>query len=131
MSDSCHRALSCDPNATFIIAGDVNQLDLIDFMSHHALRQMVKISTRGHSILDVFLTNYPLLWQQAKVFKGVARSDHLAVTLLPVTPAKPERKYVSFRDVREHRKVDMDIKLAALDWSILTLWKTPMKASNH
>ena len=88
-------------------------------------------STLGHSILDVFLTNYPLLWQQAKVFKGVARSDHLTVTLLPVTPAKPERKYVSFRDVREHRKVDMDIKLAALDWSILTLWKTPMKASNH
>ena len=88
-------------------------------------------STIGHSILDVFLTNYPLLWQQAKVFKGLVRSDHLAVTLLPVTPAKPERKYVSFRDVREHHKVDMDIKLAALDWSILTLWKTPMKASNH
>ena len=55
MSDSCHRALSCDPNATFIIAGDVNQLDLTDFMSHHALRQMVKISPRGHNILDVFL----------------------------------------------------------------------------
>ena len=52
--------------------------------------------------MDIFLTNYPLLWQQAKVFKGLVRSDHLAVTLLPVTPAKPERKYVSFRDVREH-----------------------------
>ena len=33
MSDFCYRAFSCDPNAKFIIAGDVNQLDLIDFMS--------------------------------------------------------------------------------------------------
>ena len=71
-------------------------------MSHHALHQMVKTPTRGHSILEVFLTNYPLLWQQAKVFIGLVGSDHLAVMLLPVAPAKPERKYVSFRDVREH-----------------------------
>ena len=31
MSDSCDRALWCDPNAKFIIAGDVDQLDLTDF----------------------------------------------------------------------------------------------------
>ena len=130
MSDSCHRALSCDPNFTFIIAGDVNQLDLIDFMSHQALRQMVKISTRGHSILDVFLTKYPLLWQQAKVFKGLVWSDHLAIMLLPVTPVMPERKYVRFRNVREHRKVDIDIKLAALDRSIFNTLEDP-EASNY
>lgn len=130
MSDSCYHALSCDPNATFIITGDVNQLDLVYFMSHHALRQMVKTSTRGHSILDVFLTNYPRLWQQAKVFKGLVWSDHLAVMLLPVTPAKPERKYVSFRNVREPRKVDMDINLVALDWSIFNTLEDP-EASNY
>ena len=131
MSDSCDHALSCDSNAKFIIAGDVNQLELTDFVSQHTLHQMVKTSTPGHCILALFLTNYPLLWKQAKVFKGLARTDHLAVMLLPVTPAKPQRKRVSFRDVREHRKVDMDIKLAALDWSIFNTLEDPMKASNY
>ena len=107
ISDSCDRALSCDSSAKFIIAGDVNQLDLIDFMNQHALPY--------HSILDIFLTNYPLLWQQAKVFQGLVRTDHLA----------DERKYFSFRDAREHRKVDKDIKLAALDWSIFNTLENP------
>ena len=46
-------------------------------------------------------------------------------------PCQAWEKICQLQNVRKHRKVDMDIKLAALDWSILTLWKTPMKASNH
>ena len=34
-------------------------------------------------------------------------------------PAKPERRYVSFRDVRQHRKVDLQHKLEAFDWSLI------------
>ena len=37
-----------------------------------------------------------------------------------VTPriqAKPERKHVYFRDVRQHRKIDMENKLKFFDWS--------------
>ena len=44
------------------------------------------------------------------------RSDHLAVTVLPSIPAKPQRKYVSFRDTRDHRKIAMETKLSAFDW---------------
>ena len=65
----------------------------------------------GKKILDVFLTNCPLLWKPGKVHKGLVRSDHLAVTVLPSIPAKPQRKYVSFRDTRDHRKIAMETKI--------------------
>ena len=118
MSDFCDQTLLNDPNAKIIIAGDINQLNIQDLMSQHALQQMVKASTRGQRTLDVFITNCPFLWKSAKVHKGLVRSDHLAVVVSPSIPAKPSRKHVSFRDTREHRKIDMDKKLDVHDWSI-------------
>ena len=34
-------------------------------------------------------------------------------------PARPERRYVTFRDVREPRKLDLQHKLEAFDWSLV------------
>ena len=53
--------------------------------------------------------------------KGLVRSDHLAVTVLPSIPAKPQRKYVSFRDTKDHRKIAMETKLSAYDWNSINL----------
>ena len=64
----------------------------------------------------MFLTNNPHLWDQPTVFKGLVRSDHLAVMVTPRIQAKPERKHVYFRDVRQHRKIDMENKLKFFDW---------------
>lgn len=50
-------------------------------------------------------------------FKGLLRSDHLAIVVNPQSLAKPERKYVCYRDVCEHRKIKMEGKLAECDWS--------------
>ena len=44
------------------------------------------------------------------------RSDHLVVTVSPSIPTKPQRKYVSFRDTRDHNKINMESKLKAFDW---------------
>ena len=44
------------------------------------------------------------------------RSDHLVITVSPLIPAKPQRKYVSFRDTRDHHKINMESKLKAFDW---------------
>ncbi len=63
------------------------------------------------------MTNIPHLWNQPTVFQGLVRSDHLAVMVTPKIQARPERKYVYFRDVRHHRKFDMENKLKAFDWS--------------
>jgi hypothetical protein len=42
---------------------------------------------------------------------SLVRSDHLAVMVHPYTTAKPLRKFVYFRDVREHRKIKMENNL--------------------
>ena len=77
---------------------------------------MVKSPTRGERILDVFLTNYPLLWRKPIVFNILVRSDHRGVFIPPRISTKPVRKNVIFRAVREHRKVQMDRKLQDMEW---------------
>ena len=59
-------------------------------------------------ILDVFLTNSPLLWKQGTEHPGLVRSDHLVVTALPLVPAKPSRKC-------NHGKMAIDRKLEESD----------------
>ena len=117
LSNCCEEILLCNPNSKIIIAGDINQLDIKDLTRHHAIQQIVKAPTRGQKTLDVFLTNCPLYWKTPSVFQGLVRSDHLAVLVLPRITSKPIRKFVYFRDVREHRKIEMERKLADFDWS--------------
>ena len=102
-----------------IIAGDINQLLIIDFCLQNNLIQLVTKPTRGKKTLEVFITNYPHLWKSPTIFKGLVRSDHMAIVVNPQFLAKPERKYVCFRDVREHRKIKMEKKLAEYDWSTI------------
>ena len=117
LSDSCEQILLSDLSAKIIIAGDINQLNINDLSKHHNLEQLVKKNTRGQRVLDVFLTNSPYLWKSPVVFAGLVRSDHLTVMITPKVLAKPEGKHVYFRDVREHRKIDMENKLKECDWS--------------
>ena len=117
LSHTCDQILLNDPNAKIIIAGDINQLKITEFIQQHALKQMVRVCTRGERILDVFLTNYPFLWNEGRVHKGLVRSDHLVVIVSPLVPAKPSRKYVSFRYTRDHHKIDMDTKLGLWNWT--------------
>ena len=94
-------------------------------MQQHGLHQMVKVPTRRDKILDVFLTNSHLLWKSGKVYERLVRSDHLVVTVPPSIPAKPQRKYVSFRDTRDHRKIAMETKLSAFDWNSINNLDNP------
>lgn len=117
LSETCEQILLSDPNARIVIAGDINQLKIKDVTYQYNLKQLVNKPTRGEKILDVFLTNSPHLWKQPRVFKCLVRTDHKAIMITPNTPVKPERKYVFFRDVRDHRKLDMQQKLEACDWN--------------
>ena len=129
LSETCDQILHDDPNAKIVIAGDTNQLNIKDLMQQHGLHQMVKVPTRRDKILDVFLTNCPLLWKPGKVHKGLVRSDHLAVIVQPSIPAKPQRKYVSFRDTRDHRKIAMETKLSAFDWNSINNLDNPEESA--
>ena len=94
-------------------------------MSQHNFQQFVKSFTRGQKILDVFLTNCPHLWKQTSVFKSLVRSDHLSILVMPRIAVLPVRKTVSFRDVREHRKLCMDKKMDQFDWGRFAISDDP------
>ena len=117
MSESCEQILLTDPGARIIIAGDINHLKITDFTKQHNLDQLVTKFTRGLKTLDVFLTNRPYIWKVPTVFASLVRSDHLAVMVAPQTLAKAERKHVFFRDVREHRKIEMEKRLKEYNWT--------------
>ena len=119
LTESCELIFAGEPNARIIIAGDINHLNIRDLISQRNLKQLVTKSTRGEKILDVFLTNNPHLWKTPVVLKSLVRSDHLSVMVSASQPAKPERRYESSRDVREHRKLDLQHKLEAFDWSLI------------
>ena len=51
------------------------------------------------------------------MFMSLVRSDHLAIIVLPQTLAKAEREHVYFRDVREHRKIEMEQRLKECNWT--------------
>ena len=57
------------------------------------------------------MTNYSVLWKSPTLFNGLIRSDHMAIVVDPQFLAKPERKDVCFRDIREHRKIKMEEKI--------------------
>ena len=105
LTEACELIFASEPNARIIIAGDINHLNIRDLISQHNLKQLVTKSTRDDKILDVFLTNSSHLWKTPVVFKSLVRSDHLSVMVSANQPARPEKRYVSFRDVREHRKL--------------------------
>ena len=117
LSDCCEQILISDPGARIIIAGDVNHLRISEFSRQHNLEQLVKKPTRGQNTLDVFLTNYPYIWKSPTMFISLVRSDHLAIMVSPQTPAKAERENVFIRDVREHRKIEMDKRLKEHNWA--------------
>ena len=78
---------------------------------------MVKTPTRGDNILDVFITNIPHFWKKIKVAKSLLRSDHKMIIAYPRETVKAKRKDFYFRDVRQHRKLNMWKELKDVDWN--------------
>ena len=116
--NSCDEILSSSPGAEIIIAGDLNQLNLQNIMLHTDLSQMLKVPTRGNHTLDAFLTNTPWNFSKVTCAKSLVKTDHLGVFVHPkVKPPPPKRHLAEFRDVREHRKVQMFGLLKHIDWS--------------
>ena len=63
-------------------------------MSQHNLAQMVRKVTRGHRLLDVFLTNCAHVWKPPVVFNRLVRSDHLPFMVTPRVAGGPDRSFV-------------------------------------
>ena len=114
-------------NSNIIMAGDINQLNVSNLLNQLSFAQLVKVPTRGQSILDVFITNFPQYWKKANVVKSLVRSDHDMVITHARGVIKAYRKESYFRDVRHHNKLKM------LRWLIYSwqdggeiLWVLPL-----
>ena len=70
LSHPFDQILFKDPDHKIIIARNINQLKIREFILQHALKQMVRACTREERMLDVLLTNYPFLWNEGRVHKG-------------------------------------------------------------
>lgn len=114
--DSCELLLSADRNAKIIIGGDINQLDIRPLLNQLCLKQMVKSSTRGQRILEIFITNAPHLWTKISVQNCLVRSDHASVLVQPRIPCKAVRRTIKFHDVCEHNKIAMSRSLESCNW---------------
>ena len=99
LSNSLNQLMSLTKDPVIWLAGDCNAPNinwqvpsvlsgssnfnshqlLIDILQHHGLSQLVTEPTHLNNILDLFLTNLPILIQEVKVMSGL--SDHDAVLI--------------------------------------------------
>ena len=111
--NSCDKILSSSPGAVI----DLNQLNLQNITLHTDLSRSIPKS-RGNRTLDAFLTNTPWNFSKVTCAKSLVKTDHLGVFVHPkIKPPPPKRHLAEFRDVREHRKVQMFGLLKHIDWS--------------
>ena len=82
---------------------------------------MVKTRTRGDNILDVFITNIPHYWKKVNAAKSLVRSDYSMVIAYPRDIIKAKRSNSYFRDVRQHRKLNMLTELESINWNKITV----------
>ncbi len=86
--DSCEQLLSENFNTKIIITGDINRLNIRDLLNQLSLAQLVRSSTRGNNVLDVFVTNAPHYWKEIKVKKNLVRTDHIIAYSRNIIKAK-------------------------------------------
>ena len=118
--DSCEQLMLSKPDSKIILAGDVNNLNIRSILNQLSFTQLVKVPTRGQKILDVFITNAPNYWKNVKVVKSLVRSDHDMVITYPRDIVKAKRTNSYFRDVGDHRKLNMFRELESVDWDMIT-----------
>jgi len=70
------------PHAGVVLLGDFNQLQDVALLSY-PLRQVVKSSTRGSSVLDKIYTSLKDWYEVPIVLPHIGRSDHNAVVMPP------------------------------------------------
>jgi len=66
------------PDASVVLAGDFNKLDVGEVSARTGLLPLVFTPTRGGKILDMLMTSVPHRYL-VKVIKSAVRSDHSAI----------------------------------------------------
>ena len=88
LENACESILSMNPNARLMITGDINQLNVEPLFQAFTLSQLVKSSTMGLRVLDIFATNVPFDFGKIQCVK----SDHKSVILSPKQKRSTEKQ---------------------------------------
>src|SRR6218665_2313362 len=82
LEDSIEELLMQNPDASVILVGDFNKLNVAEVTARTSLVPLVHTPTRGNNILDMLMTSLPQL-HQIKVVASAVRSDHKAIIATP------------------------------------------------
>jgi len=88
-----------NPDASVILAGDFNQLNIDEVSARTGLLPLVKTPTRGEKILDMTMTS-ALHLLQVKVISSAVRTDHKAILATPDGEIRDRTKTSSTRTFR-------------------------------
>src|SRR6218665_2105293 len=78
LEDSLEELLMQNHDASVILGGDFNELNVAEVTARTSLVPLVHTPTRGKNILDMLMTSLPQL-HQIKVVASAVRSDHKAI----------------------------------------------------
>ena len=112
------------PGCGLLLCGDFNCLNIKRITTQFRLKQLVNKPTRGKWILDLVLTNLPLLYDKNSVqtLPPFGLSDHNVVILRPKTRPVREgssRKQILRRGTRASRKLELGRYFCGIDWSLV------------
>ncbi|XP_068707894.1 uncharacterized protein [Montipora foliosa] len=112
------------PGCGILLTGDFNRLNISRLLLQFKLKQLVRVPTRGDSMLDLIITNMPQLYNKNQVltFPPFGLSDHNVVLLPPTSrPSRDtsSRRTMTRRDTRPSRKLELGRFLSSIDWSVL------------
>ena len=125
------------PKASFIIAGDKNDLNEVEICSIcPSFRQIVQKPTRKKKTLTVVITDLHTLYQEPLIIPPVpvdcgeagVPSDHQGVLALPVNsvaPPKSSKKTLIIRPIKDSSLRSFGEKIVLEDWIFLDPDSTP------
>ena len=111
------------PGCGILLTGDFNRLNLSRLLKQFKLKQLVHGPTRGERTLDLIITNMPQQYEKNSVqsFPSFGLSDHSVLLLQPKsrTAWSCSRRFVTWRDTRLSRRLELGRYLSSIDWSVV------------
>ena len=120
------------PGCGIFLTGDFNRLNINRLLAQFSMKQLVRVPTRGDSILDLIITNMPQLYDKDSVerYTPFGLSVHNVIMLYPKKrpPQAIGRRTVRKRVTRRSSKtIELGRYLGSCDWSLLD---SPMNCEN-
>ena len=120
LTETLHDFYNKYANPLIMLAGDFNDLKIVDLCESCSLKQVVNVPTRNNAILDLIMTNLDNKWYKDPIsLPSISNSDHLCVLYVPKEYVKPETKKekICIRKFKKSALIAFGAWLVNHDWS--------------